>query len=909
MPPKIAVASWGQRIMTTQDWHFKEEVTSRHPRKRNSEEGTYTGNWFSRFHLPQLSRSFAIKFLAVSTLLTVLQIGLEYQRMHQMLLARVEHRADAVADNFRLVSNINQRFSINQAKRLADWTVNTLEDVEQIYLINPKLQVISVASSKDMKSSISSEDLFNEPEIHSALIQSFQDNKPYHMEVRENGTSFHTHIVPLPRLGVSMVETINLDTIRNDIFKAVVGSTVRRIGVMLALLVVIFIIMRQTVLSPLLKLARAIQSSRQGGNFKIPNDMPENEIGDLAKTFADVFDELHHSHEENERLAQVANRTHAGVLIADASGLIIWVNRSFAQKTEYAASEIIGFTPAELTERNLSNGVVRILTQAMQSGLGCNVDIQSHNRSGKPYWSAVEVRPIRNAAEEIKSYILIENDITEFKNAENALKKSQRQIEDRVRELQATQKTLEDERSKLNHTAKELVSARDEAERASKAKSDFLATMSHEIRTPMNGVIGISDLLLQSNLDSRQREQVEIIKESGENLLTIINSILDHSKLEAGHLELEDDDCSPREVTRYVTDLMQKAADEKGLALTCRLSEDTPSFFRCDDKRLRQILINLVNNAIKFTPGGSVSLDVFLNGATDSAETNIIFAVRDTGVGISETLLPQLFKRYKQADASIARTHGGTGLGLAISQELATLMGGDIEVASVQGIGTTFSLILPLKAAIGDVTSAKNDKTRETPTVVQPTTITDVKPHPTPKQTTLASLRILLAEDQPVNQKLMRAVMEQLGHELTIANNGVEAISKLRKNSFDLVLMDIQMPELDGILATKVIRSTDENWRRIPIIALTAHAMENHKQTYFAAGMDGFVSKPFRMDILVGEIERVLRGAQGNTTPNEPAKIENANGSLAIKKAAPKASEIKEQALTDILDELENLGN
>lgn len=909
MAPKIAVASWGQRIMTAQDWHFKEEVSSRHPRRWNSEEGTYTGNWFSRFHLPQLSRSFAIKFLAVSTLLTVLQIGLEYQRMHQMLLAQVEHRADAVADNFRLVSNINQRFSINQAKRLADWTVNTLEDVEQIYLINPKLKIINVASSKDMKSSIRSEDLFNKPEIHAALIQSFQDNKSYHLEVRENGTSLHTHIVPLPRLGVSMVETINLDTMRNDIFKAVVGSTVRRIGVMLALLVVIFIIMRQTVLSPLLKLARAIRSSRQGGDFKIPNDMPKNEIGDLAKTFADVFDELHHSHEENERLAQVANRTHAGVLIADASGRIIWVNRSFAQKTEYAASEIIGFTPAELTERNLSIGVVRILTQAMQSGLGCNVDIQSHSRSGKPYWSAVEVRPIRNAAEEIKSYILIENDITEFKNAENALKRSQQQIEDRVRELQATQKTLEDERSKLNHTAKELVSARDEAERASKAKSDFLATMSHEIRTPMNGVIGISDLLLQSNLDSRQREQVEIIKESGENLLTIINSILDHSKLEAGHLELENDDCSPREVTRYVTDLMQKAADEKGLALTCRISEDTPSFFLCDDKRLRQILINLVNNAIKFTPSGSVSLDVFLNGATDSAETNIIFAVRDTGVGIPETLLPQLFKRYKQADASTARTHGGTGLGLAISQELATLMGGDIEVASVQGIGTTFSLILPLKAAIGDVTSAKKDKTRETPAVVPPTTISNVKPHPAPKQTTLPSLRILLAEDQPVNQKLMRAVMEQLGHELTIANNGVEAINKLKKNSFDLVLMDIQMPELDGILATKVIRSTDENWRRIPIIALTAHAMENHKQAYFAAGMDGFVSKPFRMDILVGEIERVLRGAQGNTTPSEPAKIENTNGSLAIKKAAPKASGTKEQALTDILDELENLGN
>ena len=908
MAPKMIIASWGHRIMTTQDWHFKEEVSSRHPHRRHSEEGAYTGNWFSRFRLPQLSRSFAIKFLAVSTLLTALQIGLEYQRMHQMLLAQVEHRADAVADNFRLVSNINQRFSINQAKRLADWTVNTLEDVEQIYLVNPKLKVISVASSKDMKSSIRSDDLFNEPEIHAALIRSFQNNKPYHIEVRENGTSLHTHIVPLPRLGVSMVETINLDTMRNDIFKAVVGSTVRRIGVMLALLIVIFIIMRQTVLSPLLKLARAIRSSRQSGDFEFPRDMPRNEIGDLAKTFADVFDELHHSHEENERLAQVANGTHAGVLIADASGRIIWVNRSFTQRTEYAANEIVGFTPAELTEKKLSIGVVRILAQAMQSGLGCNVDIQSYSRSGKPYWSAVEVRPIRNAADEIKSYILVENDITEFKNAENALKKSRQQIEDRVRELQATQKTLEDERSKLDHTAKELVSARDEAERASKTKSDFLATMSHEIRTPMNGVIGISDLLLQSNLDSRQREHVEIIKESGENLLTIINSILDHSKLEAGHLELENDDCSPREVTRYVVDLMQKAADEKDLVLTCRISEDTPSFFLCDDKRLRQILINLVNNAIKFTPSGSVSLDVFLNGATDSTDTNIVFAVRDTGVGIPETLLPQLFKRYKQADASTARTHGGTGLGLAISQELATLMGGDIEVASVQGVGTTFSVILPLKAATENAKQAKKKEIHETPASEQPKAYTEVRSEPASTSTASNKLRILLAEDQPVNQKLMRAVMEQLKHDLTIANNGVEAVKALRENSYDLILMDIQMPELDGILATKIIRSADEKWRTIPIIALTAHAMENHKQAYFAAGMNGFVSKPFRMDILVGEIERVLHEARADLPSSDITELKASGESDVAKEITPQMSETKEQAMTDMLDELENLG-
>ena len=904
----MPIASWGQRIMTTQDWHFKEEVSPRHLLRRNSAEGTSAGHWFSRFRLPQLSRSFAIKFLAVSTLLTALQIGLEYQRMHQMLLAQVEHRANAVADNFRLLSNINQRFSINQAKRLADWTVNTLDDVEQIYLVSPKLNIIAVSVSKEKKSLANPDKLLEEPDFRAGLLQSFKDNEPYHTEVAEGGKFLHVHIVPLPRLGVSMVETINLDTMRTDVFNAVVGSTIRRIGVMLALLVVIFVIMRQTVLSPLLKLARAIRSSRENGDFQPPKDMPRNEIGDLAKTFADVFSELNHSHEENERLAQVANGTHASVLIADAAGRIMWVNRSFTQRTEYTADEIIGLTPAEIVEKNYSIGAIRILTQAIHSRLGCNIEIFSHNRSGKPYWSAVEVRPIRNAADEIKSFILVENDITEFKNAENALKKTQQQIEERVRELQETQKVLEDERGKLDQTAKELVSARDEAEKANRAKSDFLATMSHEIRTPMNGVIGISDLLLQSNLDTRQREQVEIIKESGESLLTIINSILDHSKLEAGRLELEQDDCSPQEVTRYVTDLMQKAADEKGISLNSRISEDAPSFFLCDNKRLRQILINLVGNAIKFTPSGTVTLDVFLNGATDSTDTNIIFAVRDTGIGIPETLLPQLFKRYKQADASTARTHGGTGLGLAISQELATLMGGDIEVASVQGVGTTFSLILPLKTALEHTRPAEEDRARETATPKQPTAESEAKAKPAPTSAKSTKLRILLAEDQPVNQKLMRAVMEQLGHDLTIANNGVEAVNALKENSYDLILMDIQMPELDGILATKIIRCSDKDWRTIPIIALTAHAMENHKQAYFAAGMNGFVSKPFRMDILVGEIERVLHEARADVASGKIVEMEVTKKSDTAKETPPNASETKEQVLTDMLDELENLG-
>jgi CheY-like chemotaxis protein len=395
---------------------------------------------------------------------------------------------------------------------------------------------------------------------------------------------------------------------------------------------------------------------------------------------------------------------------------------------------------------------------------------------------------------------------------------------------------------------------------------------------------------------------VELIKESGENLLTIINAILDHSKLEAGHFELENDDCSPREVTRYVVDLLQKSAKEKGLALNCKVADDVPSFFLCDNKRLRQILINLVGNAIKFTTIGAINLDVFLNSATDSPDTNIIFAVRDTGVGIPDAVLPRLFKRYKQADASTARTHGGTGLGLVISRDLATLMGGNIEVVSVQGIGTTFSLVLPMREATTSADSQKKEIMRQAAASETSAVPTKPKAETAPAPAKASKLRVLLAEDQPVNQKLMKAVMEQMGHDLTIANNGIEAVKAVRNFPFDLILMDIQMPELDGILATKIIRSADEDWRTIPIIAVTAHAMENHKQTYFAAGMNGFVSKPFRMDALVAEIERVLRNAH-----ESPPTMEIAGGSLRQTDEDLKNSTNKEQALTDILNELDFL--
>ena len=578
-------------------------------------------------------------------------------------------------------------------------------------------------------------------------------------------------------------------------------------------------------------------------------------------------------------------------MIADAAGRILWINAGFTQRTGYTRNDLEGRVPSEIAAEHQPIGAVNVLGQSLRFGLGCHIEAEHQTRSSDIYWATVEVRPVYDRIGTIKNFIIIETDITAFKQAEKALKTARTQTDERVAELQATQKTLEAERSKLARSATDLEAAKEIAEKANQAKSDFLASMSHEIRTPMNGVIGVAELLLQDNLTPRQREQAEIIKESGEDLLSIINDILDLSKLEAGRLELSETACAPRDIAVSVLDLLRPRANEKGLALTVNTSPDVPDLFVSDPKRLRQMLLNLVGNAVKFTDRGSVSLHL-TRQSNGKGEQQLVFTVQDTGIGIAEDALPRLFNRFSQATATTTSTYGGTGLGLAISRELAALLSGTIEAESTLSKGSTFRLTLPLKEAAATVT---------TPRAARPAPAVPAAPVATASATSApaikaSGLRVLLAEDQPVNQKLMRAVMEQLGHALTIANNGIEAVQAMRANPFDIILMDIQMPELDGVLTTKVIRAADDDWNNIPIVAVTAHAMEGHRQTYLAAGMDGFVSKPFRMENLVSEMTRVL-----NNAPMSDAPVAEAAPKVEAKSAA------KNDILAGALDELDSL--
>ncbi|MES2959472.1 MAG: ATP-binding protein [Pseudomonadota bacterium] len=386
---------------------------------------------------------------------------------------------------------------------------------------------------------------------------------------------------------------------------------------------------------------------------------------------------------------------------------------------------------------------------------------------------------------------------------------------------------LDERRRSLERLAGALRRAQHEAESANRAKSVFLANMSHEIRTPFQGLLGMLQLLDTASLGALQRAQLHTAQDSAEHLLTILNDLLDMSKLEAGTLSVGSDPVKLRSLIADVQRLMQTQAAARGLVLQTSVSATLPELVQLDETRVRQVLYNLISNAIKFTDQGGITLDVQGSG------NELVFTVIDTGIGIDAATLPRLFKRFGQGDDSRSRRHGGTGLGLEISRNLSRLMGGDLTVQSEPGQGSRFEMRLPLRAA------------------AEPTAPLAAS---APAIAALRPLRVLAAEDNAVNREVLAAMIEIDGHSVSFAENGVQAVNAVSAQPFDLVLMDLHMPELDGIGATRAIRALDGPAAKVPIVALTADAFAETRQRCLDAGMNEFLTKP----IGLAELKRLL---------------------------------------------------
>jgi len=548
----------------------------------------------------------------------------------------------------------------------------------------------------------------------------------------------------------------------------------------------------------------------------------------MSRGYIGIFQDISEKRRSEQLIRQLSaavEQSPSSIVITTTEPAIEYVNPCFTRVTGYALEEVVGQNPRILQSKLTPPETYRAMWDRLTSGEPWEGEFANRRKDGSIYYEHATLAPIRDASGQTVRYLAIKHDITERKRLEL-----------------------------------ELVVAKDAAEASNRAKSEFLANMSHEIRTPMNGIIGMTQLVLDSELSGEQRDLLAKAHGAAESLLGILNDILDFSKIEAGRLEFERIPFNLHAVFDHLRDMFGLMAESKGIALALRHAPETPMHLVGDPTRLTQVLTNLLGNAIKFTDAGWVTLDVRPDGALDAdGPVRLRFEVGDTGIGIAPEQLGRLFQAFDQGDSSITRKYGGTGLGLAISQRLVVMMGGRIVVDSAPGKGSRFAFTASFAPAPAPV---------------------EATPHGVPQR--LASLRgiaVLLVEDNPLNQQLTRTLLERAGMTVTIAGNGADALAVLKSSEpFDAVLMDVQMPVMDGLTATRHIRA-DTRFDALPIIATTAHAMAEDREECLEAGMQDYLSKPIDVARLYQKLahwtgRRVAPAtADPPSIPHSPARL------------------------------------
>jgi PAS domain S-box-containing protein len=552
--------------------------------------------------------------------------------------------------------------------------------------------------------------------------------------------------------------------------------------------------LHRAVLQPVRRVAVAARRLANGDRDARVTGRGSGEVALLAHSFNAMADALGEREEQlrvaGDRLQGILDHASAMISVTDVDGRYLLVGRRWEEATGRTAAQVVGRTDAELVpgyakpSRNADLEVIRT---------GEPVQYERDTITAKGAQSYLTVKfPLKHADGEVYAVATMSTDVSERKRA--------------------------------------LAEAVD----ASRSKSEFLANMSHEIRTPLNGVIGMTELLLQTELTHEQRTFVQTAASSGEALLGVIDDILDFSKIEAGKLDLDLHDVDARELVGGICAMLAPQAQRKGVELTGVVGDAVPALVRGDGVRLRQVVTNLVSNAVKFTHHGAVAVRV------DALEGDRLrFEVADTGIGIAAAKLDKLFESFSQADTSTTRRYGGTGLGLAISRQLVDLMGGEIAAESVPGQGSRFHFELPVETV----------ETAE----AGPAPVVAAMP-----SSAAAGVRVLVAEDNPVNQLVVQTMLAKRGLVVDIAGDGEQALARLAEGDYAAVFMDCQMPNLDGYSATRRLRAEG---RRLPVIAMTAHAMKGDRERCLEAGMDDYMTKPVRSEVLDEVIERWLAPA------------------------------------------------
>ncbi len=540
-----------------------------------------------------------------------------------------------------------------------------------------------------------------------------------------------------------------------------------------------------------------------------------------------------------KRLVQAVDSASDAIGIGDMDSNSLFHNKSHLELFGYTVDHLnAAEEPAALFA---DKSIARQIHHSIREGRSWHGETEIKDKSGRIFPAFVRADIIRDDQGKATGIFGVFTDITERRRQEDAIR--------------ASQENLRRSNLELAVAAEEARRLARIAEAANEAKSAFLATMSHEIRTPLNGVIGMTNILVETPLNAEQREHLRTIKLSGEALLIIINDTLDYSKIEAGHVELRQ---QPYDLATCIEEsiaLIAARAKDKGLALTYHVAPEIPRIIIGDAARLRQVLINLLNNAVKFTDRGEIVLQARLDSRWDE-RYQLSLSVRDTGIGIPTDKQSRLFQRFSQVDDTNTRKYGGTGLGLAISKKLAELMGGTITVESEAGRGSTFTVIINVGLAAATtlpdrVTRAAAPAPLPAPASPAPVNMTNQMP-----------LRLLVTDDNLVNQRVTKMTLKKIGYTCDLASDGAEAIAAHQRAPYDLILMDVQMPGVDGLEATRRIRALGGDPSRPWIIAVTAGAFEEDRLNALAAGMNDFLNKPLRAELLEDSLARGYRALQ-----------------------------------------------